>query len=140
MIDPYSIKIGDMVSPKMALDLAKYYKLEYIVKRISENDLNNYKSFRFDGASCLWDSLVAFLIGIDQKIFTYEAACPHDIAYYFGLSDNDKERKMVDKKFKSDLITKAGMRPWLAEIFYHAVRIGGIKELEMDFSWGFGSR
>jgi len=138
MINPYDIKIGDMVSPEMALELAKHFNLDYIVNSVEDAYLINYKPFRFDGASCLIDSLASLLAGIDQKLFTYECAMPHDIAYYFGLPGDSEEKEMVDQKFKSDLIEKAGMKSWLAEIFYYAVKFGGVEELGTSFSWGFG--
>ena len=138
MINPYDIKIGDIIRPETALELAKYFKLYYIIERISVEDLKKYKSFRFDGASCLNDQLASLLAGIDQKIFTYECAMPHDISYYFGRLGDIKGKELADQKFKNDLIEKAGMKSWLAEIFYYAVKIGGAEELGLSFSFGFG--
>ena len=138
MIDPYSIKIGDIITPQMALELADYFGLDYIVKRTPISELKNYKNIIFDGASCLNDQLASLLAGIDQKIFTYECAMPHDISYYFGRLGDIKGKELADQKFKNDLIEKAGMKSWLAEIFYYAVKIGGVEELGFSFSYGFG--
>lgn len=135
----YDIKIGDIITPRIAFGLAEHFGLDYIVKRLLKSDMDGYRSFTFDGASCLPDQLVGLLVGIDWEKLTYLAAMPHDIAYWAGTPGDEIERQRVDLKFKSDLITKCGMKPWLAEVFYRAVRVGGA-ELGASFSWAFGHK
>jgi hypothetical protein len=43
----------------------------------------------------------------------------------------------VDAKFYSDLVTKAGMKKWMASAFHADVRIGGAESFGLSFSWGF---
>jgi hypothetical protein len=62
---------------------------------------------------------------------------PHDLCYGYGARGNDIERKRVDEKFFSDLVTKAGMSEWAAAAFLAAVRIGGAEVFGLSFSWGF---
>lgn len=135
----YEIKIGDEIDVQMGLELAKHFKLNYIVDRLEKHP-EQYKPVIFDGCSGLPDELLGIFTGCKWENITYLCCLPHDIAYAYTVpgDHNDIERERVDLKFKSDLITKAGMRPWLAEIFYHAVRIGGAKEFKMGCSWGFG--
>lgn len=136
---PEDIKIGDTITPFTGLDLCRYFKLGYLVKRLDGN-LDKYKSFVFDGASCLPDALTACLTGINKECLTYKAALRHDLCYAYGEVGNDIEKERVDLKFKSDLITKCNMDLWLAEIFHKAVRIGGEEYLGLSFSWAFGKR
>lgn len=139
-MDIYKIKIDDEISPELGLKLAKHFKLDYIVDRLEKHP-EQYKPFVFDGCSCIPDELLGFMNSIWKDV-TYLCCLPHDICYAYTILGvhNDIEKERVDLKFKSDLITKAYMWPWVAEVFYHAVRIGGIEELEMNFSWGFGRR
>lgn len=139
-MDIYKIKIGDTITPYTVYELAKHFKLDYIIKRLQNSNAEKYKPFTFDGLSCLPDELVSFLLKLDHKKLTYLAALPHDIAYYVGELDNEIERERVDIKFKSNLITKCDMPYWIAELFCKAVRIGGSKIFGQSFSWGFGRR
>jgi len=50
---------------------------------------------------------------------------PHDLCYAYGEPGNDIEKKRVDIKFYSDLVTKAGMKKWCAAAFLAGVRLGG---------------
>jgi hypothetical protein len=43
----------------------------------------------------------------------------------------------VDERFYSDLVTKAGMKRWIAAAFLAGVRIGGSESFGLSFSWGF---
>ena len=131
-------KIGDTVTTADALALCQHYHLNYLVDRININP-NQYHSWKFDGLSGLPDQLTGFLTGLDWEDLTYLCALPHDLAYAYGELGDENERKQADKKFKSDLIEKAGMKKFLAKLFYHAVRIGGKEELGLSFSWGFAN-
>ena len=57
-----------------------------------------------------------------------------------GDPGNDIEKKRVDIKFYSDLVTKAGMKKWCAAAFLSGVRIGGTEEFGLSFSWGFAHK
>jgi hypothetical protein len=46
----------------------------------------------------------------------------------------------VDAKFFSDLVTKAGMKMWLAHAFLAGVQVGGPEEFGFSFSWGFARK
>lgn len=138
-MDIYSIHIGDVITPETGLELCRHFKLDYLVKRL-EGNLDRYKSFEFDGASMLPDTLAAFLVGIEPKCFTYQCALPHDIGYAYGAPGNDIEKERVDLKFKSNLITNCNINKWKASVFYYGVKYGGIEELGLSFSWGFCSK
>jgi hypothetical protein len=43
----------------------------------------------------------------------------------------------VDDKFYRDLVSKAGMKKWMAYAFHAGVRIGGAESFGLSFSWGF---
>ena len=50
------------------------------------------------------------------------------------------ERKRVDLKFQSDLITKAQMKEWIASAIYEGVRVGGPEVFGLSFSWAFARK
>ncbi len=131
--------IGDMITTKEALKLCRYFNLEYLVKRI-EFDPKSYKDWVFDGCSGLPDALLGLFTGCNWKDITYKCCLPHDLCYGYGELGNTIERKRVDVKFYSDLVTKAGMVKWCASAFLAAVRIGGAEELGLSFSWGFAHK
>jgi hypothetical protein len=133
-------RIDETVTTPKALELCKHFKLDYLVRRIEENP-GEYKSWKFDGCSCLPDELMGFLVPSgDWKDITYKCCLPHDLCYAYGEPDNEMERERVDLKFKSDLITKAGMGEWRASIFHFAVRLGGAEKLGRSFSWAFARK
>ncbi len=129
-------KIGETITTKWAVELCKHFGLDYLVERIRENP-DSYKNWIFDGVSVLCDKFAAGVTGVDQEILTNQCALPHDLAYAYGESGNDEERKAADSKFKADLINKAKMSTFWASIFHHAVRIGGMEELGLSFTWAF---
>ena len=131
-------EIGNTISTERALELCKHFKLDYLVKRIQENP-DRYKSWEFDGCSGLPDEILGLFVG-DWRDVTYKCCLPHDLSYAYGEQDNDIERKRVDIKFYSDLVTKAGMKKWYASAFLAAVRIGGAEEFGLSFSWAFASK
>ena len=131
--------IGDIVTTKEALELCRYFGLDYLVERIESNPAN-YKDWKFDGCSCLPDELMGLFTGCDWKDISYKCCLPHDLCYGYGELGNDAERKQVDLKFYSDLVARAGMKKWCASAFLTAVRIGGAEELGLSFSWGFAHK
>ncbi len=131
--------IGDMITTKEALKLCRYFDLDYLVKRI-ESDPKSYKDWMFDGCSGLPDELMGLFTGCNWKDITYKCCLPHDLCYGYAELGNDIERKRVDVKFHSDLVTKAGMIKWYASAFLAAVRVVGAEELGLSFSWGFAHK
>lgn len=68
---------------------------------------------------------------------TDKCCLPHDLCYSYGEPGNDIQRERVALKFSSDLVTKAGMKKWMARAFYEVVRICGQEEFSLSFSWSF---
>ena len=58
----------------------------------------------------------------------------------YQVSGNKIERKRVDIKFYSNLVTKAHMEEWCASAFLAAVRVGGAEAFGLSFSWGFAHK
>ena len=129
-------EIGDTITTKEALELCRYFGLDYLVERIESNP-EKYKDWKFDGCSCLPDEVMGFFTGCNWKDITYKCCLPHDLCYAYGEPGNDIERERVDLKFYSDLVNKAGMKKWMASAFLAAVRIGGPEEFGLSFSWAF---
>jgi hypothetical protein len=139
-MDLYSIKIGDIITLDMGLQIANQIGLLYLVERI-EAQPEEYKDFVFDGCSFVPDELMGLFTGCDWKDITYLCCLPHDIGYCYGDPGNEEEKRMVDYLFLNNLINKAKMKPWLARVFLEAVKIGGRKEFKIEnVSWGFGSK
>jgi len=132
----YDIKIGDTITVEKGLELARHFEFDYIVKRLEKHP-ENFKSFIFDGCSMLPDELMGLFTGCDWKDITYLCCLPHDIGHGYGKLGDFEENHMVNLLFKVNLINKAGMKSWLAEIFLKAVEIGGASYLGLSFSWGF---
>lgn len=132
-------KIGETITTDRALELCKYFNLDYLVERISNNkDL--YKSWVFDGVSGVPDKLTAFIVGVDQDKLTYLCALPHDLGYAYGNSGDLEEKHIVDAKFLHNLIYEAEMCPLIAKIFFAAVDILGKEEFNLPFTWAFASK
>ena len=129
-------KIGETITTTEALELCRHFGLDYLVARI-ESDPTRYKDWKFDGCSGLPDELMGLFTGCKWEDITYQCCLPHDLCYGYGEPGNEIERERVDVKFYSDLVTKAGMRKWIASAFLSAVRVGGAEALGLSFSWGF---
>ena len=132
-------KIGDTITTKEALELIRHFCLDYLVERIESNP-NRYTDWKFDGCSGLPDELLGLFTGCKWEDITYKCCLPHDLCYGYGEPGNEIERERVDLKFYSDLVTKAGMRKWMASAFLSAVRVGGAEALGLSFSWGFAHK
>ena len=129
-------EIGDRITTEVALGLCVHFNLDYLIKRIEANP-EGYKNWKLDGCSGLPDELMGLFTGCNWEDITYKCCLPHDLCYGYGEPGNDIERKRVDVKFYSDLVTKAGMKKWWASAFLTAVRIGGKEEFGLSFSWAF---
>ena len=132
-------EISDTITMEKAVVLCKHFKLDYLVKRVESNP-EKYREWKFDGCSGLPVQLLGLLTGCDWRDITYKCCLPHDLCYAYGELHNDIEKERVDVKFYSDLITKVGMKKWLASAFLAALRSGGVEELGLSFSWGFAHR
>jgi hypothetical protein len=132
-------EIGERVKTEDALKLCENFKLNYLIKRI-KSDPTLFTEWKFDGCSCLPDELMGLFTGCDWKDITYKCCLPHDLCYAYGELGNEVERKRVDVKFYSDLVTKAGMAEFLASAFLTAVSLGGHETLGLSFSWGFAHK
>jgi hypothetical protein len=132
-------EIDEIITTERALELCRHFKLDYLVSRIKA-DSEKFMEWKFDGCSCLPDEMLGFFTGCDWKDITYKCCLPHDLCYAYGEPGNDAERERVDAKFFSNLITKAGMKKWVAYAFLAGVRIGGPEEFGFSFSWGFARK
>jgi hypothetical protein len=132
-------QIGEMIATGRGLALCGHFKLDYLVERITANS-ERYNSWKFDGCSCLPDEMLGLFTGCRWEDITYKCCLPHDLCYAYGEPGNDVERKRVDVKFYSDLVTKAGMKKFLASAFLAGVRMGGREEFGLSFSWGFARK
>jgi len=132
-------EINDTITTKQALEMCKYFNLDYLVNRIKSHP-DNYNTWTFDGCSGVPDELMGVFTGCKWEDITNKCCLPHDLCYGYGELGNDIERKRVDVKFYSDLVTKAGMKEWYASAFLAAVRIGGKEEFGLSFSWGFAHK
>jgi hypothetical protein len=66
----------------------------------------------------------------------WRSACvDHDAKYFDGGSAAD--RKRADQQLRADMI-KNGAPPAVANIYYGAVRLGGIASSGLPWRWGFG--
>ena len=139
MIDMKLPKIGDIITTKQALELCRYFGLDYLVERI-ESDPKKYKNWKFDGCSGLPDEVMGFFTGCKWEDITYKCCLPHDLCYGYGERGDSSERKRVDEQFYEDLVNKAGMKKWCASAFRVAVRIGGSERFGLSFSWGFAHK
>lgn len=131
--------VGDEISTARALELCNYFKLDYLIIRIEGNP-NIYKPWIFDGCSCLKDKMMGLWTGCNWNDITEKCCLPHDLCYAYGEPGNEIERERVDLKFHSNLVTKAGMKKWMARAFHAAVRIGGEEAFGLPFSWGFARK
>ena len=121
------------------MDLCRHYKLDYLVKRIEDNR-DGFKNWKFDGCSGVPDRIMGWFTGCNWEEITYECCLPHDLGYAYGKKKDKTERKRVDQKFYSELVTKVGMAKWQAWIYFALARVGGHEALGLSFSWGFANK
>jgi len=132
-------QIGEIITTQRGLALCGHFKLDYLVDRITANP-EQYDRWKFDGCSCLPDEILGLFTGCRWEDITYKCCLPHDLCYAYGEPGNDIERRRVDVKFYSDLVTKAGMKTFLASAFLAGVRMAGREEFGLSFSWGFARK
>lgn len=133
-------RIGEPVSPAMGIKIADYFGLMVIAERVETNP-ERYKSFTFDGCSCLPDQLLGLFAGCDWQDITYLCCLPHDISYAYGEPGNSKEKKVADYLFRDNLINKAKMKKFFATVCLAAVELGGGEEFKLsNVSWSFATK
>lgn len=128
-------KIGDKITTSKALELCKFYGLEYLVKRI-QDDEDAFKDWVFDGASMIPDELFSRVFGIPGLT---EMALRHDLKYAYGVPGNTEEKEKADNEFKEELL-KDGTSPMIAQLMFKAVDIFGDGAVRTNFSWGFARK
>ena len=130
--------INELVTTEKAIKLCEHFKLYHLVNRIKTHP-EHYKDWLFDGCSGLPDEILGLFTGCDWKDITYKCCLPHDLGYAYGTLGDEEERRIVDMKFRGNLLHKAKMPNWCVSIFFSAVRVGGAEKLGMSFSWGFAN-
>jgi len=138
MIDHYSIKVGDVITPETGLELCRHFGFDYLVERL-EGNLDKYKSFVFDGVSGLPENLAALLVGVNERALTYKCALPHDLQFAYSQKGNKKEEAMANSDFYNNLIN-ISVVPWKAWAALKIVEKGGAEELDLSFSFGFANK
>lgn len=132
-------EIGEKIDIPWAIELCHHFQLDYLVQRV-EAQPERYKSWEFDGCSGLPDQILGLFTGCKWSDITYKCCLPHDLCYAFGELGNEEERERVDKQFYQDLVEKAGMKKWQASAFLAAVRVGGVEDFGLSFSWGYAHK
>ncbi len=132
-------EIGETITSERAIELCKYFQLDYLVDRI-QNNKDAYNSWIFDGVSGIPDSLASLFADCDQHKLTYYCALPHDLGYAYGEKNNLEEKKMVDVKFYHDMVHTAYADDFVADIFFAIVTILGREKLKLSFTWAFASK
>ena len=132
------IRVGDVITVDKGLELARFFKMQYIVERLEKHP-EKFNSFVFDGCSLIPDRLLYICRGLKWKDVVYKACLLHDIQFGYGQIGNTKEEAMANAAFFNNLID-AGMLPWLAHKFLAAVETGGAEEFGASFSWGFANK
>jgi hypothetical protein len=132
-------RIGETVTTEKAKALCRHFGLDDLVKRIDAAQ-ESFKSWEFDGCSCLPDEALGLFTGCNWQAITYHCCLPHDLRYAYGEPGNKAERKAADEQFYDDLVRQAGMKPWMAAAFLAGVRAGGAEEFGLSFSWAFAHK
>lgn len=132
-------EIGELVTTSRVLELCRHFTLDYLAARI-EATPEKFKDWKFDGFSCLQDEALGLFTGCDWRDITYKCCLPHVLCYAYGEPGNDAERKHVDDTFRNGLVTKGGMKEWMAHSFFVGVRVGGAEAFRLSFSWGFARK
>ncbi|MFH0728861.1 MAG: hypothetical protein V2B19_21310 [Pseudomonadota bacterium] len=131
--------IGDTITTDKAIMLCRHFSLDHLIRRI-EADPGQYADWIFDGCSGLPDEIMGFFTGCNWQDITYHCCLTHDLRYAYGEKDNEAERKEADEELYHNLVNKAGMKAWCASAFLVAVRIGGVEDFGLSFSWGFAHK
>lgn len=131
-------KIGELITTERAIELCRHFALQHLVERISAHP-EQFRPWRYDGVSCVPDELLMLFTGRGHtwQDITNECALPHDLQYAYGSPGDRHEKYIADHDFSVRLVTKAGMKPGLAEMFRQLVERYGGEERRKSYSWGF---
>ncbi len=132
-------EIGDTINAEQARALCRHFGLDQLAARIDAAP-ERYKDWRFDGCSGLPDKVLGLFTGCRWRDITYRCCLPHDLRYGYGEPGNKAERKAADRQLYNDLVKKGGMTRWKAAAFFAGVRIGGVEQFGLSFSWAFAGR
>jgi hypothetical protein len=135
IIGNITLKIEDVITTAMALELCKHYGFRHLVARIEE-DRDVFQDWSFDGASMIPDDLVSEVASIPNLT---EIVLKHDLKYAYGEPDNKEEKLKADKEFKEELLND-GASPEIAKLMFKAVDLFGDGLLKTSFSWGFARK
>lgn len=92
--------------------------------------------FSSDGCSCWPDSFLKRKGFTVERISLYPGCFWHDVRYWLGKPGDDLARLRADSKLMLYVAEVHSIE--LAELMFDGVRAGGIEELNLPFSWGFG--
>ena len=92
--------------------------------------------FLSDGCSCWPDSFLKRKGFTVERVSLYPCCFWHDVRYWLGKPGDDKARLKADIRLREDVAEIHSID--LAELMFAGVRAGGIEELKLPFSWGFG--
>lgn len=131
-------KKGVEVSNIELLRLASAFGEIDIVDSVREIMLDEIQMHPFasDGCSCWPDSFFRRKGFTIEKISLYPACFWHDVRYWLGKPGDDLAQLKADTKLMIDLASIHSIE--LAALMFAGVRAGGIEELNLPFSWGFG--
>lgn len=132
-------EIGETITTERARELCRHFGLHEVAERIDAAP-DRFRSWTFDGCSCLPDEALGLFTGCRWKDVTYRCCLPHDLRYAYGEPGNETERKAADDRFCEDLVEKAGMARWMAAAFLTGVRVGGAEAFGLSFSWAFANK
>ncbi len=119
---------GVEVSYDDLIRLANEYEWDDVFQALTSTPRPE-KPFKSDGCSCWPDSWF--------NVSIYECCFRHDIHYWCGMPGDDIARLKADCQLAIDVAETTGSIK-LAETMFAGVRAGGVEDLELSFSWGFG--
>ena len=76
-------EIGDIITTEGALELCRYFALDYLIERI-ESDPERYKQWKFDGCSGLPDEVIGFFTAVIGRTSLTNAVCRMIFAMVIG--------------------------------------------------------
>ncbi len=131
-------EIGVEVRNIELLLLSWVFDKKDIVKSLREIMINDIpiSPFSSDGCSCWPDSFFKLKGFTVERISLYPGCFWHDVRYWLGKPGDDLARLKADAKLMIYVAEVHSVE--LAEAMFAGVRAGGIEELELPFSWGFG--
>ncbi len=101
-------EIGDIITTKEALELCRYFGLDYLIDRI-KSDPERYKDWKFDDCSGLPDEVVGFSRAVIGRTSLTSAVSRTTFATVMGSREIEpRESGVIDPKF-----SKLHLNLWL---------------------------